>query len=61
MVNWRTLADSPEMEPIADAIREGIKQLEKYYNKTDNSVANIVGICTLLFTLSISAIPISDH
>ncbi|RDB20358.1 hypothetical protein Hypma_012704 [Hypsizygus marmoreus] len=44
MSQWRNLADRPDMKPIRHAILLGVKHLEKYYNKSDNSSANILSI-----------------
>ncbi|RDB25436.1 hypothetical protein Hypma_008116 [Hypsizygus marmoreus] len=44
MSQWHNLADRPDIKPIRHAILLGVKYLEKYYNKSDNSSANILSI-----------------
>jgi len=42
------------MRPIKLAILKGIEHLEKYYNKTEASAANIISLCTVISLFSVS-------
>jgi hypothetical protein len=42
---WHTLSQNTRMAPLKSAYEAGILMLEKYYNKTENSAANIVSLC----------------
>ncbi|RDB15635.1 hypothetical protein Hypma_004007 [Hypsizygus marmoreus] len=44
MSQWCNLTNQSDMKPIQHAILLGVKNLEKYYNKSDNSSANILSI-----------------
>lgn len=46
MMRWRSLSEREDMKPLHRALNAGIQHLEKYYNLTDNSAANIVNVCT---------------
>jgi hypothetical protein len=45
MRRWRAMAEEHRYAKIAYAIEAGIKIIEKYYEKSDNSGANIVCLC----------------
>ncbi|KAG2123483.1 hypothetical protein DEU56DRAFT_49781 [Suillus clintonianus] len=47
IVRWQTFSKDPKMAVLRHAIHAGITNLEKYYNKTDNSPAHIVSMCSL--------------
>ena len=40
--NWQNLANCPEFSEIADAIRAGLENLGKWYQKTDDTNAYFV-------------------
>lgn len=37
MSDWEDLLDNDEFEPVHDALRAGIKLLEKYYRRADDT------------------------
>jgi hypothetical protein len=53
IAQWRALAEDPKMAILELAINAGIESVEKYYNKTDNSPAHIVSMCSLHLTIHI--------
>ncbi|KAG2739437.1 hypothetical protein P692DRAFT_20755601, partial [Suillus brevipes Sb2] len=45
LAKWRELSADLRMVTLWPAIEAGIKSLERYYNKTDNSPAHNVPMC----------------
>ena len=45
MARWCAFAEADEMAVLQPAIYMGIKSLEKYYNKSDNSPVHIISMC----------------
>ncbi|KIK43317.1 hypothetical protein CY34DRAFT_82037, partial [Suillus luteus UH-Slu-Lm8-n1] len=45
IAQWQIFSEDPEMAVLQHAIQAGITNLQKYYNKTDNSPAHIVSMC----------------
>jgi hypothetical protein len=50
MSKWQGMQNNPCFACIHDALDAGLATLEKYYNKTDKSPANIVCLCRLIFS-----------
>jgi len=46
IVQWQKFSEDTKMAALRLAINAGIESLEKYYNKTDNSPAHIVSMCS---------------
>ncbi len=46
MEKWGDISRDPDYAALRGAIQCGIKTLEKYYNKADNSPVQIVNLCT---------------
>lgn len=43
---WKEYSSDVDMQVLWTAIEAGVDNLEKYYNKTENSPAHIVAMCT---------------
>jgi hypothetical protein len=37
MSEWEDLIDDPEYEPVREGLQAGVKLLEKYYRRTDDT------------------------
>ena len=37
MSEWEELIDNPEYEPVCEGLQDGVKLLEKYYQRTDDT------------------------
>jgi len=37
MSEWEELIDNPEYEPVREGLQAGVKLLEKYYRRTDDT------------------------
>jgi hypothetical protein len=46
LAKWTAMRNDLRFLPVREALSAGIRTLEKYYDKTDNSPANIVCLCT---------------
>lgn len=46
---WKEYGSDVDMQVLWTAIEAGVDSLEKYYNKTENSPAHIVAMCTKFY------------
>lgn len=55
MSDWEDLLDNPEFEPVHHALRAGIRLLEKYYRRADDTDAYFIshGMYPSAYLLSI--------
>ena len=51
MSEWEELLDDPDYEPVHDGLRAGVKLLEKYYRRTDDTDVYFIAHGKLLIVI----------